>query len=223
MFANAMTAVIFLIIIGGCAYIFCLPFIISGASKRKSIEQQLRALPAFASAVRFDQPGQHQTLALDPASEQWAVVGLDSPARVYGFQQLVAVEIEKDGATLEKTNRGSQIAGAAVGSALLGPVGLLIGGLSGSKRHEPTVRRLVLKLYTNDLHTPVCKITFLDHPAGLKASDPQFIEAANWLDEWRARFLTVLRGQQTDAAAAPATEGGFGRRRSLLASADATG
>lgn len=217
MMASVLTAVIFLIIIGGCAFVFCLPFIMSTAGKRKNIEQQLQALPGFTPAVRFDQPGQHRTLALDPVSEQWAVVTLDDPARVFGFQQLVAVEIEKDGATLEKTNRGSQIAGAAVGGALLGPVGLLIGGLSGSKRHEPTVKRLVLKLYTNDLHTPVCNVTFLDHPTGLKGSHPIVVGAATRLEEWRARFLTILRVQQADANTPVPASAGFRRRGSLLA------
>ena len=212
-----IVGIIFLIILGITTYIICLPFILREASKRKNIEQQLQAIPAFAPAVRFDQPGQHRTLALDPTSKQWAVVGLDCPTRVYGFQQLVAVEIEKDGATLDKTNRGSQIAGAAVGGVLLGPVGLLIGGLSGSRRHEATVKRIILKLYTNDLHTPVCKVTFLDHPTGLKARDQQVIDAATRLEEWHARFLTVLHGQQAGASVSPAPAPDFGRRRGLLA------
>jgi hypothetical protein len=79
------------------------------------------------------------------------------------------------------------------------------------------VQRLVLKLYTNDLHTPVCKVMFLDHSTGLKTSDQRVIEAAARMEEWYALFLTVLRGQQAETGPSSPQEPQFGRRRSLLA------
>ena len=217
MIGGTIATLFILAILGATTYVFSLPFILHGASKKKEIEQKLQALPAFAPAIRFKENSTNTTLALDPSSEQWAVVGLEGPARLYGFNQLVAVEIERDGASLEKTNRGSQLAGAAVGAAFLGPVGLLIGGLSGSKRQEPTVKRLALKLYTNNLQSPVSKITFFDHPSGLKVGDQQVVQAVSELEKWHARFLTVLQGQSGDASPPSPSAHTVGRRRGLVA------
>jgi hypothetical protein len=61
---------------------------------------------------------------------------------------------------MQKTNRGGQAVGAAVGAALLGPAGLLLGGLTGSKQNIEQVDKLSLKIYTNDLINPVHEIVF---------------------------------------------------------------
>lgn len=61
-----------------------------------------------------------------------------SEAEAIGFSDIRAANVEIDGinVTTSKntthTNRGSQLVGGAVGAAALGPLGLMIGGLSGS-------------------------------------------------------------------------------------------
>jgi hypothetical protein len=53
-----------------------------------------------------------------------------------GREDVIGAEVIKDGTLITKTNRGSQVSGAIVGAALLGPVGLLLGGVTGTKRSE---------------------------------------------------------------------------------------
>jgi hypothetical protein len=166
------------------------------SKKQKRMEQQIAAVPDFRPAVRYTQPDFATTVLLDPQSAQFAVARMDTGVALYGFDQLVAVDVERDGSAIQKTNRGSQIAGAAVGGVLLGPVGLLLGGLSGSKRSEEAVKRLALKLYTNDLHAPMTEIIFFQSGSGVKANALPVREAARQLDEWYGRFQTVLRAQQ---------------------------
>lgn len=218
--------IVFLIILGITTYIFCLPIILIRASRRKAMERQIASLPAFQPAIRFDQPDEKLVLLLDPASSQFAVTTTSEQPRLYGFDQLVAVDVERDGLSLQKTNRGSQMLGAAVGGALLGPVGLLLGGLTGSKRQDERVKRLSLKLFTSDLHTPVTEVVFFDSVSGEKSDNAVVKQAARLLDEWHGRFRAILQGNERALTPQPYSQptsreasqpGSFGRRRGLIA------
>ena len=74
----------------------------------------------------------------------------------------MAVEVCKNGTSLIKTNRGSQVAGAAIGAILLGPMGLLVGAVTGSKRKSEKINRLSLKIYVSDVLNPVREIVFYE-------------------------------------------------------------
>jgi hypothetical protein len=211
----------YMILIGAIALI---AFSVLRKTRRsKRLENRIASLPNFSPALRYQRPESGSVLLLDPANEQFALVDLKAIPRVYGFSQLVAVEIDRNGVALDKVNRGSAVMGAAVGGALLGPAGLLLGGLMGSKRKEELVRRLALRLYTNDLHAPFVDAVFFDHKDGLKPTEKEVAQAAVQLEEWYGRFLTILNGVRQVAAPdeiavavpTPATAGGFGRRRAL--------
>lgn len=203
------------------------PFAIYDGRKRKSqnreMERQIESLPAFSPALRFVQPDMALGLFLDPESCQFAIVRPKQSPRLYGFDQLVAVDVERDGTSLQMTNRGSQMMGAAVGGVLLGGLGLLIGGLTGTKRNEERVKRLSLKLFTSDLHTPVTEVVFFDMPQGVKPDSDLIKLSAQHLDEWYGRFRTILQWKQQAAAPSPAQPtptvqpSSFGRRRGLIA------
>ncbi|EJL22439.1 hypothetical protein [Novosphingobium sp. AP12] len=208
-------------VIIGCVLLvasrLCLPM--ESPEKRKA--RALSLVPNFTPVVEHQQPDKALTLMLDPASDRFVLMkGLDE-LRVFDFEQLVSAETVSDGKSIEKTNRGSQAMGVAVGGALLGPVGMLIGGLSGSKRRHATVKQLSLKLYTNDVHFPVSEIVFFKNSAGLPVDSRPVKQAASQLDEWYAKFLTILHGQRKEhpeplPVQPVASSAGFGRRRGLL-------
>ena len=62
------------------------------------------------------------------------------------FSNLSEIELVTDDHSITKTNRGSQLAGAAIGAAAFGGVGAIIGGLSGSSRTKQKVSSIDLKI-----------------------------------------------------------------------------
>lgn len=196
--------------------------------QRASLEQLIASIPDFSVGMRYNDPWKSSVIAIDPSSSQFAYGGVDRPFRTFPFSALIAAEVESDGVTIEKTNRGSQAMGAALGGALLGPAGLLMGGLSGSKtRKKGKDTRLSLKLIVNDLQAPSIEIVFLapgirkmvDHKEKLIGTPEER------LAEWFGRFRVILHSQQNGSStsapvpSAPSSPpSGFGRRRGLLAS-----
>src|SRR5690606_29265007 len=91
--------------------------------------------------------------------------------------------------------RGSQLAGAVAGGILLGPAGLIVGGLSGAKRQESKIEKLSLKLYTNDLMMPIQELFFLDYPGA--GADPQQIQPIlRDLDQWYGRLRVIVENKK---------------------------
>lgn len=164
--------------------------------KRKTRRNAIAALPNFKPAVVEDAGKMSIGLAIDPNSEQFALLPKKQPPKLYAYSDLVAAEVQKNGQSLETTNRGSQIAGAAVGAVLLGPLGLLVGGLSGSKKKVETVRELSLKLYLTDLKQPVVELVFFKSRSSHKSTDFAVTEAAKRLDNWYGRLRTIIAANE---------------------------
>ena len=83
----------------------------------------------------------------------------------YNFKDILSSEILENGSSILKTNRSSQIGGAVLGSILAGPFGMLIGGLSGSKRTDSIITKIDLRIIINDLSNPSYFIPFLTSKA----------------------------------------------------------
>lgn len=167
------------------------------ANSQKSKEQgtALAALPDFRPAVVFKGSFGGAGVAIDPERNKFAISNGAHNTKVFNFSDLVAVEVLRNGSSLHKTNRGSQVAGAAVGAVLLGPVGLLLGGLTGSKRTIDKVDKLSLKIFTNDLVNPAHEIIFFNIPKS-KADSLVVKHATQELDAWHGRFQTILHMSQ---------------------------
>lgn len=159
----------------------------------------LSQIPDFTLAVAYGGGMSKLGIALDPSSHKFALIKHGQSPKVYYFRQLVAVEVERNGVSVQKTNRGSQVAGAAIGGILLGPAGLLLGGLTGSKRSVDKIKKLSLKIYTNDLYEPVNEIVFFNNSGGAKQDSLAVKAALNELDQWHGRFQTILHAQSRGA------------------------
>lgn len=211
--------------LAGCVFVGLVKWFTPKNDPRTRMERLLAMVPDFSPVLRHDDPWNARTLALDPGSRRFAIGTQGGPVRVFGFDELIAAEVERDGMTVEKTNRGSQLVGAAVGGALLGPAGLLLGGLTGSKRQESATNRLALKLTVNDLQSPVIDIAFRDLTGKVKLSYAQASKRAapvgspeERLSEWYGRFRVILHGQGQDGYAPPSPAGSFpSSRRGLIA------
>ena len=151
-----MGVVILIIIVGGVIWLV------------KKMNEQWALNRAAQDAFRAEHKGWDVYFA--PLSK--GVIGLNHNSRLivlgtmeahkqYPWSAIASVDLTRDGTSITSTNRGSQVMGAAVGEVLLGPVGLLIGGVTGSKRTVQRVNQIGLKIIVDDRLKPIYTIDFL--------------------------------------------------------------
>lgn len=127
----------------------------------------------------------------------------------FSFDKFEEVEVLNNGNTFTKTNRGSQAAGAAVGAALLGPAGLLVGGLSGSTTGKEKIEQVKIRLRFQDDLAPLQEIVIFNSEikGGIKADSVIVTSALKPADELVARLKNVLaeNARQSDFVSKPAS------------------
>lgn len=141
-------------------------------------------------------PVDQSVLALNHDAAQ-IVLGRVTAYQQYPWTAIATVEVLRDGGSITSTNRGSQVAGAAVGGILLGGVGLLVGGLSGSKRTQQTINEVAIKLIVDDRVNPVHTIPFFRFPG--KGLDPNHVmvkQTLAKLDHYHALLVNAVRAAQ---------------------------
>jgi hypothetical protein len=104
-------------------------------------------------------------IAVDETNKQICLLendGTQVTLRMFPFSEIFSCEIFSDGDTITKTSRTSQAGGAIVGGVLLGGVGAIIGGLSGSKKSIDTIKQIDLRIIVNDTKNPMHDINLLN-------------------------------------------------------------
>lgn len=142
-------------------------------------------------------------IAIDDESARICIADAES-ARLLAPEDIAEIAIAQDGNHIITTNRASQLGGTLVGGALLGGVGALIGGLSGSKSSRTMANQLELRITTTDTRRPLHVIPFL-HKSMLK-SDQRYKAALERIDHWQAVLTATIRKADNAkrASAAPA-------------------
>lgn len=141
---------------------------------------------------------QRQVLAVEPTQKRIAIGPIGSPIEV-PWSAINSAEIERNGQSIQKTNRGSQVMGAAVGAVLLGPLGLLAGALTGSKRQQEWVNLLNLKVIIEHPESPLHRITFFHSGGkGVKPNNARLAEAARKLEHFHALLANAMRSDHRE-------------------------
>ena len=131
------------------------------------------------------------------------VLGTVKANRQYPWSAIASVEVVRDGASITSTNRGSQLMGAAIGDVLLGPLGLLIGGVTGSKRTVQRVSQIGIKVIVDDRVSPVHTIDFLRVPGtGVDPRNKLVRDAARRAEHVHALLVNAIRNSAAQVAAA---------------------
>ncbi len=107
---------------------------------------------------------------LTPPREFLKILNQEHTSNTIEYNQILSSEIIQDGSSLYKTNRMSQIGGAALGQILLGPVGLILGGLTGSSRKVDSVTKIDLRIVINDIKNATHIINFLNQKVPITSS-----------------------------------------------------
>ncbi|MCA1025660.1 hypothetical protein LCM23_06120 [Cytobacillus kochii] len=122
----------------------------------------------------------------------------------YSSSQLIESEVVIDNQSIYKTVRSSQLIGAAVGGAVFGGVGAIIGGLSGNKSKEDKIKSIQLKLTIDDLDSPSHKIDFLSNvniysgyqnKNGYLKDSSEVRTALNHIEKWQGIMDIILKQQ----------------------------
>jgi hypothetical protein len=134
-------------------------------------------------------------IAFNASSRTIMLVKHGAP-RTIDYADVLSAQLLRDGTVVQRTNRGSQIAGAAIGAALLGPVGLLAGAVTGSKSLNEKISSLTLRILLRS-GQPYADVVFYRGPptdvqklAGVAAqaqnalSTLQSISAGSARDAW---------------------------------------
>ncbi|WP_299231671.1 hypothetical protein [uncultured Halomonas sp.] len=110
--------------------------------------------------------------------------------RYLDARDLIESEVLLDGKSVTKTSRASQFAGAAIGGALFGGVGAIIGGLSGKTTTSVDAKGVKLKVTVNDLQDPVHVIDFIEPTLSGSTSPRDALRKAN---EWHAMLSAIIK------------------------------
>src|SRR5699024_2115573 len=119
----------------------------------------------------------------------------------FDFSDIIEAETIINNTTVTKTSRGSQIAGTAIGGALLGGVGVVIGGLSGTKVGDENILEAKIKLTIDNISKPVHNIIFLNNESknytkfknGYKKGSYQYNQLIPQLEKWQGMFDVILK------------------------------
>lgn len=110
------------------------------------------------------------------------------------YSDVIGCELKTNGNSITKTNRGSQAAGAAIGAVALGGVGLLLGGLTGSKTNRETLMKIELVVQTLHEEFPSHIVTL--YKAINKGIDPTSTQGEAIAKEsasWLGRFNQLIK------------------------------
>jgi hypothetical protein len=128
-------------------------------------------------------------------AEKKVLLGNHVEQRLFDWSQIASVEIIKDGVVVTETNRRSQLRSAAVGELAFGPVGALIGGMSGSTVSKNRITELGLKLIVDSRVKPVFAVTFFRNRTK-SGSDPNALlvkKAQGDLERMHGHLVNAIR------------------------------
>ncbi len=166
----------FLIMMGIIFFIFYLLIYLPMKKKKMLQEDYLSHLSDFTETQKIMGVDSLVGLAIDEQRKKVCLIdNSQKQFRIISYKDLLSSEIFEDGATITKTMRGSQIAGAIIGNIAFGSVGTIIGGLSGKTKSTRTVSKIDLRLIVNDTKQPIFDITFLNKET--KKDEPIYQQA----------------------------------------------
>lgn len=202
------------------------------SGSRSTVKAALATWPNFTAdklVLRFDLAGTNG-LALDLTRGKVILIGLGTtilPADLFrtgasrrvlvgdgnaativeeiGAADILEVELIVDGHSVTKTSRGSQVLGAALGGAVFGGVGAIIGGLSGTQTTKQSYEGAQIQLMLAIPSRPIFSLSFNGPSSLAMAVTPGSIAVVE-AGEWHTLLKSVVsRCERPTFTAAPST------------------
>ncbi len=163
--------------------------------KAGSIKQRIRELDDFEADDVYVSDQNLGGIAIDLKRREILLTDAEEFRR-FTVPSMMSCEILEDDVQLAYANRGSQLAGVAVGGILLGGVGAVIGGLSGSRRTVNKVRKMILRFVTDDFKKPNHDIVLLDwihDKEGAPRDSLVYRQALEAAELWHSRVRAMMK------------------------------
>lgn len=109
-----------------------------------------------------------------------------SQKHIYGFENIVNVEIEIDGSSVASPSIG----GAIVGGVLFGGAGAIVG--SSNKTINQKIKNIALKVYVDDIKNPYHRLLFYSNTSAVATNHPWVVQPQKEVNEWYSRFLNII-------------------------------
>ena len=167
---------------------------VSANRRASEMEDEVRNLADFDAADVYVSAHNHAGVAIDRNRREILLTDRDD-LRIFPVESIISCEVLEDGVQLAYANRGSQVLGVAVGGALLGGVGAVIGGLSGSQRTIQRVQSVVLRFTTDDFDNPVHDIVVAQaiSEKGMGKDDVFYRGGLEVAERWHARTVAMMK------------------------------
>ena len=170
--------------------------------RAKDIEDRIRELKDFAATDIFVSTENFAGIAIDVRRRRLLLADETAGLRQFEASQVISCEILQDEVQLAFVNRGSQLARAAVGGILLGGAGAAIGALTASKRGVDNVRKVILRLVTDDFNRPIHDMVLLDwsiRKKGIKRTNFLYRQSLEVAELWHGRVIAMLKAEESGA------------------------
>jgi len=168
-----------------------------------NVEKRIRHLDNFEPTDVYVSTINFAGVAID-ANRREILLADEATLRRFTMSSIISCEILEDDVRLAYVNRGSQLAGIAVGGILLGGVGAVIGGLSASKRSTNNVSKVILRFMTDDFDRPKHDIVLLDwsfSKKGLKRDGMLYRAALETAELWHGRVTAMMKAGESSEKA----------------------
>jgi hypothetical protein len=160
------------------------------SNKEKKINKIFSEQDGFDATHKFISSFGKTAIAVDSNSKK--IIFYDNKKLTsINFDELISVETKINDETLHQTKRGSQIAGGAIGGLLLGPAGLLIGGLSGKKTTVQKITKISVRATISNIDKPFCDLVFYEG-SPIKSDSFTHNIYSELADEWIGRLSVII-------------------------------
>ena len=160
------------------------------SNKEKKINKIFSEQDGFNVTHKFISDFDKTAIAVDSNSKKIFFYD-NEKSTLINFDELLSVETKINDETLHQTKRGSQVIGGAIGGLLLGPAGLLIGGLSGKKISVQKITKISIRATISNIDKPFCDIVFYKG-SPIKSDSFTHNIFSKSADEWIGRLSVII-------------------------------
>lgn len=124
-------------------------------------------------------------IAVDESNRKLHIINSDITKQhnvVISFEDIYGCELIVDGEPVFKKSAMRTIGGALVGGAMLGGVGAVVGGLSGSYKQKTNVRKVELKIVVRSISASNYRFAFFAEGTNKTFLSMRMQQAEDWKD-----------------------------------------